>query len=68
MHYRYIYYKRNNIAFFTNVTAGLPVLNYLPSLVVRKKDHVMSDVELDVQMGVFILGKVLELSRETCDD
>jgi len=47
---RYIYYRTNCIALLKSVTARRLILIYLPSLAVWKKDLVVLDMELDVQI------------------
>ena len=46
-----------------NVTARIHALTYLPSLAVWQKDHVMFNMELDVQMegGFSILERFIKV-------
>jgi len=60
---RHIFYKTNYIALLMNVTARIHALTYLPSLAVWQKDHVMFNMELDVQMegGFSILERFIKV-------
>ena len=60
--------QTNYIALITDVIAGLPVLNLLLSLEVWQKDHLMSDIEGEVQMEMSSsIRIILELYRGTCE-
>jgi hypothetical protein len=66
---KHICYKTNYIALLTRNTTRLLVLTYLPSLAVWQKNHVMFDMELDVQMeGRFNIWKRFIRCPEACDD